>query len=209
MSVGEQFNPLDLSVKNQFSLRESYWITYEAARTVRHFARLRSGRGEEYSSRIMLAVTEVNGCALCAFAHAKFALEAGMANDEVRQLLGGVTSGAPNRELPALAFAQHYADTRAHPDADAWDRLVAIYGEPEALAVLGATRMMMWGNAVGIPMSLLQARLRDRPQRGSHLLNEIGAAVGVWLLLPPALAHAAFSTLRRKPLQPTHHPSAS
>ncbi len=204
MTSGEPFNPLDLGVKKRFSLPESYWITHDAARTIRHFLRLRAGQGEQYTSRIMLAVTEVNGCALCAYAHTKFALEAGMDAEEVRQLLGGVTSGAPDRELPALAFAQHYADTGARPETPVWNRLVEIYGEQEALGVLGATRMMMWGNAVGIPLSLLRTRLRGRPQPGSGGVHEIGTAVGVWLILPVAVVHAALSTLLRRPLLSAH-----
>ncbi len=205
MHVGEQFNPLDIDVKKHYSLPETYWIIHDAARTIRHYSRLREDGGEQYASRIMLAVTEVNGCGLCAYAHTKFALDAGIDSDEVRQILGGVTSGAPDRELPALAFAQHYADTRAHPDTNAWDRIVAVYGRQEALGVLGATRMMMAGNAVGIPLSLLRARLRGHPQSGSSFTDEIGASVGVLLVLPIALVHSASSTLRGKPLWTARH----
>lgn len=205
MHAGEQFNPLDLDVKKHYSLRENYWIIHDAVRTIRHYSRLRAGEGEQYASRIMLAVTEVNGCGMCAYAHTKFALEAGIDSNEVRDILGGVTSGAPDRELPALAFAQHYADNWAYPDTDAWDRLVAIYGDQEALGVLGATRMMMAGNAVGIPLSLLRSRLRGQPQSGSSLPREVGSTVGVLLVLPIAIAHSAWSTLRGKPLWTARH----
>jgi AhpD family alkylhydroperoxidase len=37
----------------------------------------------------MLAVTEVNGCEMCSYAHTKMALEAGLSNDEIQQMLAG------------------------------------------------------------------------------------------------------------------------
>lgn len=96
-------------------------------------------------------------------ARARFALKAGLSEDEVRDLLGGAAQGVPDDQLPAVAFAQHYAHTRGHPDALAWQDLVEVYGEPEALGVLGAVRIMMWGNAVGIPLSSLRTRLKGSP----------------------------------------------
>ena len=195
---------MDLAAKKRFSIRETYWITHDAARMMRDYLRLRAG-DEQYASRIMLAVTEVNGCALCAFAHTKYALDAGMDIDEVRQMLGGVTAGAPDRELPALAFAQHYADTGARPEMGAWDRLVTIYGDREALGVLGATRIMMWGNAVGLPLSLLRSRLRGEPQPGSSLPDEVVTTLGAFGVLPAALVHAGWSKFRRKPVWTERH----
>ena len=38
---------------------------------------------EHFIERIMLAVTEVNGCAVWSYAHTKMALEAGMTNEEI------------------------------------------------------------------------------------------------------------------------------
>jgi len=37
----------------------------------------------EFSERIMLAVTEVNGCRYCSYFHAKVALKAGMEKGEI------------------------------------------------------------------------------------------------------------------------------
>ena len=68
--------------------------------------------------------------------------------------------------------------------------------------MLGATRMMMWGNAVGIPMSLLRARLRGRPQHGSSLPGEIGSGLGAVLVMPLAVVRAAISVLRHEPFAP-------
>lgn len=39
---------------------------------------------KQFQERIMLAVTNVNGCPMCSYAHAKYALESGMSDEEVQ-----------------------------------------------------------------------------------------------------------------------------
>ena len=196
----EPLNVWTIRATRRFSLREIYQITHDAMLTMRNFRTFRKAQGNQWASRIMLAVTEVNGCAVCAYAHAKVALDTGMNREEVRHLLGGVTEGAPDKELAALGFAQHYADTRAHPDQQAWDRLVEIYGLETSLGVLGATRMIMMGNALGIPLSSLRARLKGNRHPNSSLAYEVGTILGSAVVLPVAVLHAAVSAIRHAPL---------
>ena len=98
VSRTEQLDPWAVRAKKHYSVREIYSITRVAVGTARHVARLRRERGEQYTERIMLAVTEVNGCALCAYGHTRFALEAGLSPAEVRDLLGGVATNSPDDE---------------------------------------------------------------------------------------------------------------
>ena len=100
VSRTEQLDPWAVRAKKHYSVREIYSITRVAVGTARHVARLRRERGEQYTERIMLAVTEVNGCALCAYGHTRFALEAGLSPAEVRDLLGGVATNSPGRRAP-------------------------------------------------------------------------------------------------------------
>lgn len=191
---------MTMVARKHYSVREIYAITYHAARTARFRARSRLGRDRQFTERIMLTVTEVNGCELCSYAHARFAVEAGLSNAEVRALLGGSSEGVPDYQLPALAFAQHYADTRGHPTPLAWQDLVDTYGEQEALGALAAVRLMMWGNAAGIPLSSLRSRLKGEPDPGSTLRYEVAAILGTVVVLPPALVHALISMLRGAPV---------
>jgi AhpD family alkylhydroperoxidase len=108
-----------------------------------------------FLERNMLAVTEVNGCALCSYYHTKVALENGMSAEEIKGMLGGDLADAPEAELPAILFAQHYADTRGKPSKEAWERVCAAYGETGAYGVLAAIRMIMMGNALGIGMGIV------------------------------------------------------
>jgi AhpD family alkylhydroperoxidase len=187
--------------RQHYSIREIYRIAYDAVRTLRFLRTTRLGRDRRFTERLMLAVTEVNGCELCSHAHARFALRAGISDAEVRALLGGITGGAPDHQLAAIAFAQHYAHTRGQPDARAWQELVDTYGD-EALGALAAVRVMMWGNAMGIPLSSLLARFGAEPDPGSTLGYEVGTLVGAAAVTPLAVAHALASMLRRTPVTP-------
>lgn len=190
---------LRVTAKQRYSVRDVYGIAQQARRGIRDMRRARARRGPAFTERIMLAVSEVNGCALCSYGHARFALDAGMTPEEVRDLLGGVAAGVPDDELPAIGFAQHYAATRGHPDEEAWAELVAVYGEEEARGILGTIRVIMLGNATGIPASSLIARLRGRTDPGSSLGYELGTILGSALVLPWGLLRGALADLRGEP----------
>ena len=64
-----------------------------------------------FRERLMLAVTAVNGCRYCTYYHAQEALKAGLPDEELQKLLEGVIDDAPSEELPALLYAQHWAET--------------------------------------------------------------------------------------------------
>ncbi len=81
-----------------------------------------------FSERIMLAVTEVNGCRYCSYYHTSVALKAGLQEGEVQDILSGDLSSAPAEETVALLFAQHYAETEGHPEEEACQRLLETYG---------------------------------------------------------------------------------
>jgi AhpD family alkylhydroperoxidase len=189
-----------MAARTHYSVREIYRITLLAVRTTRATRRARCDR--QASARIMLAVTEVNGCEICSYAHTRRALEVGVSDAEVRALLGGITSGAPDGQLAGIAFAQHYADTRGHPDPVAWTELVGGSGPEQAHCVLRATRLIMWGNALGIPLSSLRSRVRGAPDPGSSLSHETGTLLGSAVVTPVALVHALVEDLRGVPITP-------
>jgi AhpD family alkylhydroperoxidase len=190
---------MQMIARQRYSVRDTYRITEQAVRTVVRAIRADVQCDQQFAERIRLAVTEVNGCELCAYGHTRFALEAGMDADEVRDLLGGITRDLPDDQLPAIAFGQHYADTRGHPHASAWQSVVEQYGEEQALCILLATRTMMWGNAMGIPLSALRARFQGRPDPSSSLGWEIRTTLGQLLVVPAAVVDGLLSELRAAP----------
>ena len=99
--------------------------------------------------RLMLAVTEVNGCRYCSWVHTRAALRAGVPDEEVRQLVGGEIGGAPEAERPALIYAQHWASRDARPEPEPRGRMLEIYGEGRTLDFEMAMQLIRLGNLWG------------------------------------------------------------
>ena len=187
-----------------YSLKEAYWITYHAVRSIPAIRRAfkEEGMSRQFSERIMLAVTEVNGCLICSYAHTKMALEVGMSNEEIQQLLAGTFDDVPTEEVAAVLFGQHYAESRGRPTKEAWDRIVELYGTTLAHGILGACRVMMWGNAYGIPYSSFVNRFKGKPDKRCTFPYEVAMLVTALGYLPIALIHSVISGLLLRPQTP-------
>lgn len=97
----------------------------------------------------MIAVTSVNECRYCAYFHSHVARAAGIAPHEIAQLLRGEFTDAPAEEMPALFYAQHWAETNAQPDPGLKAQLVETYGAETARAIEFVLRMIRIGNLMG------------------------------------------------------------
>lgn len=180
-----------------YSMKEIYTILYNGMRTAPYLSKAKK-KGEldtEFIERIMLAVTEVNGCGVCSYAHTKMALEAGMSDKEIQNMLAGVLTDVPEDQIQAMIFAQHYADHRGKPSGEAWARIVEIYGVSKSKAILGAIRIIMMGNALGIPWSAFVGRFKGEPDERSTFLYEVGGIVLGTLFIPFALINAIIASL--------------
>ena len=111
----------------------------------------------DFRERIMLAVTQVNGCGLCAWAHTREALRAGIDRAEIRQMLAAEFDGVPEGQRTALLFAQHWADTQGQPDAAALAALEAAYPPAERVKIVFAIRTI---NTMNHMMLGLEGMLR-------------------------------------------------
>lgn len=185
-----------------YSVGEAYKILYKGLRTVKYLSASKKAKeiSDDFSERIMLAVTEVNGCAMCSYAHTQMALEAGMSEEEVEQMLSGVTDSIPKDEVLAVMFAQHYADTRGNPSKESWDRIVEVYGEPKAKGILGAIRMIMVGNTYGIVLGSFKNRFKGEPDERSNLLYELGMLLTLIIFVPVAFIQGLLANLFNVPL---------
>jgi AhpD family alkylhydroperoxidase len=112
-----------------------------------------------FQERLMLAVTEVNGCRYCAYAHARMALAAGVTQADVDALAGGDLDGSPPEEIPALLYAQHWAETGANPDPGTRQRVLETYGQAKTEAIELSLRMIRVGNLAGNTWDYLMHRV--------------------------------------------------
>lgn len=113
-----------------------------------------------FRERLMMVVTEVNGCRYCSYFHAREALKSGISTAELHDLLAGaIPADTPPEEHVALAYAQHWAETDAHPDREAVQKLTLTYGEEKAAAINIILRMIRVGNLLGNTADYLLYRL--------------------------------------------------
>ena len=102
-----------------------------------------------FRERLMLAVTAVNGCRYCSYYHAKEAIKAGLPDAELQKMLVGVVDDAPANELPALIYAQHWAEMDGVVETAVRQSLINTYGTDRAQAIETVLTMIRQGNLWG------------------------------------------------------------
>jgi len=83
------------------------------------------------------------------YAHAKIALESGLSEKEINDLSSGIFHNCPPEEVPALLYAQHWAEENGQPDPETRQEVVDIYDESMVEAMELAMRMIRMGNLLG------------------------------------------------------------
>jgi AhpD family alkylhydroperoxidase len=102
-----------------------------------------------FRERIMLTVTAVNRCRYCSYAHSREALARGIPQKEIESLAEGMFAGSPAREVPALLYAQHWAERDGQPEQDIREKVVAACGSEEVQLMEMAMRLIRAGNLLG------------------------------------------------------------
>jgi AhpD family alkylhydroperoxidase len=193
---------MQTSGKKLFTVFELYRIMTLAFRSIPLLKRAKTAgkMDKAFLERIMLAVTEVNGCAMCSYYHTKVALEEGFSAQEIRAMLGGSFADVPQEQLSGVLFAQHYADQRGTPARESWQRIVDEYGETGAYGILAVARMIMMGNAVGIPSGSFLLRFRGKADTRSNVFYELLMMLAMVVFLPLAGVTALILNLVKAPI---------
>lgn len=186
-----------------YSLFEFYRIVYLAIFSSFNFisAKRKKLLTKQFTERIMIAVTEVNGCAYCSYAHTKMALESGMSEEEIQNMFKGVMEDVPKEEIHAVVFGQHYAESRGRPSKKSWEEIVEIYGLKKAKGILGAIRIMMFGNAQGIAWGSFLDRFKKGKKKDprSNIFYELGMMLAMFIYPFIAIIHVLLAKLFRRP----------
>jgi AhpD family alkylhydroperoxidase len=112
-----------------------------------------------FRERLMLVVTAVHRCRYCSYAHAREALSNGIPQEEIEALAQGMFEGSPSEEVPALLYAQHWAEANGEPEAPVREQMVAQYGERVVEMMELALRMIRAGNLSGNTFDYLLHRI--------------------------------------------------
>lgn len=185
--------PLQLQAKfkKKFSLCELYRASVYLPRAIKKMMENNKSKlvNNDFVKRLQLAVTEVNGCAICSYGHTKMALRQGMSGEEISSFLSGEAHFIKPEEAKAIMFAQYYADSRGYIKKYALDAILKEYGNKNADIILSVIQIMTIGNIFGIPFSAFQSRLKGKPYKDSSLFFELGTLIAGAFLLPIAIIH--------------------
>lgn len=180
--------------KYRYSIKEMYKIFLKMFSSISLLKRNKKEQliGEDFIERIMLAVTEVNGCAICSYAHTKMALESGFSIEEIESFFAGSDTYIKAEESIGILFAQNYADNQGNYSDEAYQTLLDYYGLEKSQIIIAATRAMMAGNVIGLPLSAFSSRFKGKKYSNSSLFYEIRMILAPLLLIPIGGIHSLF-----------------
>ena len=113
-----------------------------------------------FRERLMMVVTDVNGCRYCTWYHSTQSIKAGLSDDELRVLLEGqIPQDTPSEEIPALVYARHWAQANGMPEPEAARSLAEVYSEERAALINVILRMIRAGNLMGNTLDWLLYRI--------------------------------------------------
>jgi AhpD family alkylhydroperoxidase len=112
-----------------------------------------------FRERMMLAVTRVNDCRLCAYLHTKAALSEGISREEIDAFLGGEFKDCPAGEIAGVLYAEHWAETTGQVDAEMREKLVAAYGQAAVNDIDVVLRIIKTGNFTNNTLDYLLYRI--------------------------------------------------
>jgi len=142
--------------------------------------------GMDFIEKTMMVVTGVNGCTYCTWFHANQAVKSGLSEAEILDTFNlQFQADADPHTLPALLFAQHYAETDRHPEPEMWQRVVDTYGETTANHIMMVIRVIFFGNLIGNTFDAVLARCRGQGAEGSNRCFEtFFFLLTFWFMLP-------------------------
>ncbi len=150
-------------------------------------AQLNPAISKSFSESVSLAISQVNGCKLCSYTHAKNALKSGMSEEEVEFLMSGGFDNAPKEQLEALLFAQHYADTKGNTDPEIKQKLLDTYGEEKTKDIMASILMMNLTNLHGNTAEALGLRFKGKAVEYSSFWQEIAVTINFFKVMPVIL----------------------
>lgn len=147
--------------------------------------------------QVIVAVAQVNACRMCAHAHTRMALQAGVSDAELAALEAMDQEAFDRSTWLALAYARDCAEEGLVAGGESAERwaLVDALGEQTCRDVEDVARVMTMANRIANTLNALPDRWRGHPVPGSRLPDEL---VINFFFLPAAWVGTIVAAVRQK-----------
>lgn len=130
---------------------------------------------KDFIKKLLLVVSEVNGCMYCSWFHGKMALFFSNIDPQVIENILSTEIGQKisDYEIIGLAYAQHYAATNKKPDPEAVEMLYEYYGKYKAECIQICIDIIYLANLAGNTFDAFLSRLKGQKSPSSSFLFEL------------------------------------
>lgn len=141
---------------------------------------------DQFIEKVNNITSSVNGCIYCSWFHAKQAVKSGLTEKEIKEMMQlQFQTNASDFELPALLYAQHYAETNRQPDKEMTENLFDFYGKKTANHIIIMIRRIYFGNLYGNTWEAVMSRLKGKPAPQSSIIFEaLFFILNFWFMIP-------------------------
>jgi AhpD family alkylhydroperoxidase len=184
----------------RFSIQESIPIMWRASRSLPLLRSWSKSKriNKAFRERIMLAISGVNGCAMCSFVHTKLALAEGISAEQIKQLLGGEFNDIPAGEAVGVLYAQSYASGKEVIDPTSFQRLVKEYGEQKAYCILQVCQIITFTTVMGITLDGMKQRFTFKRSH-NHFFAELAILLLIFTAFPLMTLYHFFVIVLTRP----------
>lgn len=124
--------------------------------------------------KVMLAITGVNDCRYCSWAHTRLALSNKIDVEEINQLLSGVTGEVKDeKEAIAILYAQSYAEEMMKPSKEASSAFNRAFTGRANLEIRAYIYGIHFANLSGNSFDAMLARFKGRKCEDSLFIVEV------------------------------------
>ena len=168
-----------------FTIQETLPIMWRASRSIPLIRSWKKSKriNKAFRERIMLAISGVNGCAMCSFVHTKIALAEGISAEQIKQVLGGDFADIPEAEAVGVLYAQSYAAGKEVIDTASYQRLVDEYGDAKAHCIQQVCQIITFTTVMGITLDGLKQRLTFKKSH-NNFFSEVLILLMIFTLFP-------------------------
>lgn len=129
----------------------------------------------DFIRKLMIIVSEINGCSYCSWFHSQMALFLGDIDPSVIKNILSTEIGqkVSEYEMVGLAYAQHYAATDRKPDPEATSILYDYYGKEKAECIETCIDIIFTFNLAGNTFDSFLSRLKGQKHQNGHFWFEL------------------------------------